>query len=189
MALPITDETLTTADLVRRAQAGDREAFGLLYVRFERPVFAVCWRRVRNHAEAQEVCQEVFLQAMRKLPQLREAECFPGWLRSIASRLAINRVLRRSPETSIEPESLDAATRSADTPLDNVLRSERSEQVRAGLGRLKPLDRETLVAFYVQDRSLLEMSESFDAPLGTIKRRLHTARQRLAAEADALGVA
>lgn len=189
MTTPAIEETCSTADLVRLAQAGDREAFGQLYVRFERPVFAVCFRRVRNHAEAQELCQEVFLQAMRKLPQLREAECFPGWLRSIASRLAINRVMRRAPETSIEPESLDASTRSADTPLENVLRTERSEQVRAGLDRLKPLDRDTLVAFYVQNRSLLEMSEAFDAPLGTIKRRLHTARQRLAAETDALGVA
>ena len=51
---------------------------------------------------------------------------------------------------------------------------------------MRELDRETLVAFYVKGRSLLEMSDEFDAPLGTIKRRLHIARKRLAKEVESL---
>jgi RNA polymerase sigma-70 factor (ECF subfamily) len=53
------------------------------------------------------------------------------------------------------------------------------------LNRLKSLDRETLVSFYIQGQSLLEMSEDLDTPVGTIKRRLHTARKRLRAELQA----
>jgi RNA polymerase sigma-70 factor (ECF subfamily) len=58
--------------------------------------------------------------------------------------------------------------------------------VRAGLRRLRDLDRRTLVAFYVEGRSLLEMSREFESPLGTIKRRLHVARKRLAQELQSL---
>jgi RNA polymerase sigma-70 factor (ECF subfamily) len=50
------------------------------------------------------------------------------------------------------------------------------------------MDRETLVAFYVRGQSLLEMSEEFDSPVGTIKRRLHVARKRLAKELESLAV-
>ena len=60
--------------------------------------------------------------------------------------------------------------------------------MRAGLNRLRALDRETLEAFYVRGQSLLEMSDEFDAPLGTIKRRLHVARKRLAKEVEPLAV-
>ena len=65
--------------LVQLAQGGDREAFGELVQQFESTVFAVVMRRLRNQAEAAEVTQEVFLRAMRKLPQLREPERFSGW--------------------------------------------------------------------------------------------------------------
>ena len=56
------------------------------------------------------------------------------------------------------------------------------------MARLKALDRETLVAFYIQGQSLVEIAEALGAPIGTIKRRLHTARKRLKAELEA-GVA
>ncbi|NIP86705.1 MAG: sigma-70 family RNA polymerase sigma factor, partial [Planctomycetales bacterium] len=66
------------------------------------------------------------------------------------------------------------------TPLEIVLRQERAALVRAGLDRLRPLDRDTLEAFYLRGSSLAEMSHQFDSPVGTIKRRLHVARRRLA---------
>ncbi len=65
---------------------------------------------------------------------------------------------------------------------------ERNEQVHQGLRRLGALDRQTLTAFYVDGSSLLEMSRQFASPVGTIKRRLHVARKRLAQELEALGV-
>ena len=67
--------------------------------------------------------------------------------------------------------------------------TERAAQVHDGLDRLAALDRKTLVAFYLRGQSLVEMSECFSAPVGTIKRRLHVARKRLARELESLQLA
>ncbi len=175
------------AELVERAQGGDRQAFGLLAEQFERTVYAVALARLGNPSEAAELTQEVFLHVMQRLDQLREPERFAGWLRQVAARMAINRATRRVPPSSVESEILEGAV--ADdrrgAPLDNLIARERAEKLWDGLNRLKALDRETLVSFYIQGRSLIEMSESLEAPIGTIKRRLHTARKRLRAELQA----
>lgn len=182
-------EEQTVGQLVLAAQDGDRDAFGELVRRFEQAVLAIALRRLKNYAEAQELSQEVFVQALRKLDQLREPECFGGWLRSITVRLAINRMVRRQPERGTEPETLAATCIETKTPLTEALASERRRQVRDSLGRLRKLDRETLVAFYVEGQTLIEMSSAFDSPIGTIKRRLHVARKRLARELESLAVA
>jgi RNA polymerase sigma-70 factor (ECF subfamily) len=176
--------SLTNSPLVEtvlRAQEGDREALGQLMVRYEGAVYAIALRRLNNHAEAEELSQEVFVQAMEKLCQLRQPECFGGWIRSIAKRMAINRAVRRSPLLSSQPDELDNCAEER-TPLVSALASEERSQVRAGMRRLRKLDRQTLEAFYVQGRSLAEMSNAFESPVGTIKRRLHVARKRLARE-------
>lgn len=165
--------------LVKRAQSNDRDAFGALVTEFEATVFAIVLRRLRNHSEAREVTQEVFLQAMRKLPQLREPERFVGWLRQIAVRMSINRAVRRPNETTQSPETFANVSGAPTSPLDELLQGERAHQVWGGLNRLKELDRQTLIAFYFDGSSLKEMSDKFDSPVGTIKRRLHIARNRL----------
>lgn len=176
----------STAELVQFAQEGDSEAFGELANRFERMVYSVCWQRLRNHAEAQEVAQDVFIKAFEKLYQLTEPAAFPGWLRSIAVRQSINRSTRRPPSIAVEPHTMDRPDIRHAAPLDSLLANERREQLRLGLGQLSSLDRSTLVAFYLQGRSLVEMSGDFEAPVGTIKRRLHVARKRLAKELECL---
>jgi RNA polymerase sigma-70 factor (ECF subfamily) len=185
----LTTEKLELVARVRAAQQGDRQAFGELAEQFERAVFATALRRLRDRGEAQELVQEVFVQALRKIGQLREPECFGGWLRAITNRLAINRQVRRGPVISAEQETLDAVCHDDETPLANVLAAERRRQVRAGLRRLGTLDRKTLVAFYVKGQSLIEMSTTFHSPVGTIKRRLHVARKRLARELEELAPA
>jgi RNA polymerase sigma-70 factor (ECF subfamily) len=174
---------------VRAAQRGNREAFGRLVVRYERAVYAAAFRRLADHAEATELCQEVFVQALRKIHQLRDPRCFGGWLRSITRRMAINRAMRRAPLVPTAPKSFEATCVERETPLGRLLAREREDQVHLGLGRLRAMDRDTLVAFYLDGRSLLEMSERFDSPVGTIKRRLHVARKRLARELQALAPA
>lgn len=173
-------ESLDTEDLVLRAQGGDRAAFGQLVERFQRLVFQVALRRLRDYGEAQELTQEVFVQAMRKLDQLREPERFGSWLKSIAVRMSINRAMRRRGPLAAEPAVMAMACVDEETPESRALRRERRGQLRAGLRRLRRLDRATLEAFYLDGRSLIEMSDSFQAPVGTIKRRLHVARKRLA---------
>ena len=103
--------------------------------------------------------------------------------------MAINRALRRGPLVTAESQALEANCVEHQTPLGNVLAREREDQVHLGLGRLRALDRDTLVAFYFDGRTLVEMSEKFDSPVGTIKRRLHTARKRLAKELQTLAPA
>ena len=168
--------------LVVQAQAGDRAAFGALVQQFERTVYAICLRRLGNQSEALELTQEVFLHVMDRMDQLREPERFAGWLRQVAARMAINRATRRVPLPSIDSEILESAAEHHHDPLGELIARERAEQLWDGLARLKTLDRETLVAFYIHGQSLVEMAERTGAPVGTIKRRLHTARNRLKAE-------
>ncbi|HEY7313070.1 MAG TPA: sigma-70 family RNA polymerase sigma factor [Gemmataceae bacterium] len=165
--------------LVEKAQAGDRTAYGELIERFQPTVYAVALSRLRNPTEAQELAQEVFLHGMKKLPQLRDAQCFAGWLRQITVRMAINRLTRRGPLQKVDPEVLENAEASGSTPLEQMVKAEQAAALYRGLERLKPVDRATLMAFYIRGRSLKQMSREFETPIGTIKRRLHVARNRL----------
>ena len=176
----------TNEQLVLAARSGDNHAFGELANRFEQMVYSVCWQRLRDHAEAQEVAQDVLIKAFEKLHQLQEPAAFAGWLRSIAVRQAINRSTRRPPSIAVEPHTIDRADNRHTAPVDSLLAVERQNQLHAGLDRLATLDRSTLVAFYLDGHSLIEMSDAFAAPVGTIKRRLHVARKRLAKELECL---
>lgn len=173
-------------EYVQKAQAGDRQAFGELARHFESMVFAIALRRLRDRTEAHEATQDILLQAMRKVRQLREPERFAGWLRRVAERMSINRAVRRPHDSPRSPDTFGALQSDPHTPLENVLRFEQAKQVRGGLAKLRALDRETLIAFYFEGRSLKEMSNDFDSPIGTIKRRLHTARNRLRDELASL---
>jgi RNA polymerase sigma-70 factor (ECF subfamily) len=166
-------------ELVERARGGDRQAYGQLIERFQPTVYAVALARLRNPAEAQELAQEVFLHGMRKLPQLRDAQCFPGWLRQITVRMAINRLTRRGPLQKVEAEVLDNAEAAGGDPVEALVKAEQAAELYEALEQLKPVDRATLLAFYIRGRSLIEMAREFETPVGTIKRRLHVARNRL----------
>ncbi|MBM3993675.1 MAG: sigma-70 family RNA polymerase sigma factor [Planctomycetes bacterium] len=165
--------------LITRAQAGDREAFGELVQRFHPAVYAVAIARLRDANEAAELTQEVFIHAMQKIAQLRDPHCFVGWLRQITVRMAINRVTRKAPVQGTEPEVLQNAPDAEAGPLDTLIQGENRTAIMDGLERLKPLDRDTLVAFYIKGRTLKQMAREFETPVGTIKRRLHVARNRL----------
>ena len=175
----------TVAELVRAAQAGNRHAFGQLFERYHGMIVAQAMKRVKNADEAEELAQDVFVQAMRKLDHLRVPEAFGGWLRQIVHRLAINRVTRRPAATAYDPVVLEATCLSlAESPEQHAAGRERTEDLRAAVQRLGQLDRLTLQAFYLRGESLSQMSDAFDAPVGTIKRRLHVARKRLAREME-----
>ncbi len=85
-----------------------------------------------------------------------------------------------------DPETLEATCLAVGTPDELAEDREEAEAVRDGIDRLGALDQQTLKAFYLQSKSLIEMSDEFDAPVGTIKRRLHVARKRLAKEMDVM---
>ena len=173
------------AIVVRRAQRGDREAFGALVEQFQPTVYAIALRRLGNPSDALELTQEVFLHVLQRIDQLREPERFAGWLRQVAVRMAINRATRRVAPSSVETGVLEGAYEGGDEPLDQLISRERAERLREALGQLKSLDREALDAFYIRGHSLIEIAELLDVPIGTVKRRLHTARKRLKLELEA----
>lgn len=182
------EEKARLKQLVIDAQTGDREAFGDLFQRYEAMILVIATRKLGNAADAQELCQDVFVQAMLKLPQLRVPEAFGSWIKRIAHRMAINRLVRKGPVIATDPINLVAKVDDYGDPIEGALEAERCEQVREGLNQLRDLDRETLEAFYIHGNSLREMSDAFDAPLGTIKRRLHMARKRLSEVVEDLAV-
>jgi RNA polymerase sigma-70 factor (ECF subfamily) len=184
-------EWTDVANLVLRAQRGDGEAYGRLSEQFRPTVYAMALSRLRDPNEAQELTQDVLVHAYVKLGQLRHPAAFAGWLRQITARMAVNRVLRRGTAglggDSVVP-GLDAAAARTPSPVDNLIHREEAEQVRKGLDRLNPMDRETLMAFYFRGQSLDQMSREHEAPVGTIKRRLHVARNRLRRELECAAV-
>src|SRR5260370_28801995 len=141
-------------DVVHWPGAGNRDVFDRWVVLCEPMVFAVVLRRLRNRSEALEVTQDVFIQVLRKLGQLREPERFGGWLRRIAVRLAINRAGRRPRELLGDQAALGSARAKSDNPFEGVVQNENAARVRECLGRLRDLDRPARVAFYFDGRSL-----------------------------------
>jgi len=174
--------------LLTAAARGDRRAANRIVQMFERYVRDTVRRRLRDESDVEETTQDVFIQAFRKLDQLHDKRCFAGWLRRIADRLAINQLVRRRRERTVNFESFDRPDAGSE-PWSEAVRREQRQAVWKGLQRLGAMDRETLVAFYIEGNSLVEMSRRFDSPVGTIKRRLHTARKRLAKELTELHAA
>lgn len=179
-------QSADTAELVIAARAGERAALGELFERYRPMVVAVIARRLHDSAEVQELSQEVFIQVIKKIDQLRAPEAFGGWIKSIANRMAINRSLRRQIPSATEPRLLENTSIERRTPYTSAVEQERATELRTAVARLRRLDRDTLEAFYLRGQSLREMSVEFNAPVGTIKRRLHVARQRLVQEVSHL---
>ena len=187
----MTDTSHSVAELVNLAQQGDRDAWGELVLRYQTMVSSTIYKRMHNYADAdglsQELFQDVFLQAFRKLDQLREPQHFGSWIRSIAIRTAINKWVhaeRHYHAVSFGQKVNTVVCEYTDAPDDRILEQERMNCLHRGISRLCKMDRDTLTEFYLRDKSILEMSEEFDTPSGTIKRRLHVARKRLAVELE-----
>lgn len=173
-------------NLVAAARQGDRGAMDELCTRFRGMVMSIAIARLGDWHEADDLCQDAFIQAFRKLDQLQTNAAFVGWLQTIVARMAINRGTRRGRTTNVEQEFLENTIEDKRAAFDNAVREEEAATVMNKLQAMRELDRDTLVAFYVDGQSLIEMSNRFAAPIGTIKRRLHTARKRLAQECKIL---
>ncbi len=170
----------TVVELVLDAQGGDRSALEELIERHQNYVNMMASQYVSNREDAAEISQEVFILVMRRLDQLQVPAAFSSWIRRITHRTAINYCRRRKTAYNVEPECLDANEGKMRDPAEAAEEKELQLELRKGLSLLNECDRDTLVAFYLKDHSLIEMAQEFNAPIGTIKRRLHVARKRLA---------
>ena len=179
-------QTPDMISLVQRAQQGDRQAYGVLYERFQPHVCALAFAHVRDAHEAQELAQEVLVQAFVKIGQLREPAAFPGWLRQITTRMVVNRVSRGDTRAFLSAAVIENRAVWTAPPPEELISREQTAGVRAGMARLNPMDRETLRAFYFDGQSLETISQQAAVPIGTVKRRLHVARKRLQRELEGM---
>jgi RNA polymerase sigma-70 factor (ECF subfamily) len=178
--------TLDERVVVDAVLGGDREAFRQLVERESRSVIATCTRILGDRAEAEDVAQEAFVTAYRSLATWRADGSFGAWLSRIAVRLAIRRAAQRKqvvwldPIADIDPAattpSLEA---SPGDPASAVLRSERDAQLRAAVAALEEPYREVVALRFFAERSLAEIADATDRPLGTVKTHLHRGLARL----------
>ena len=179
------DRTIVAAVL-----AGDRDAYRKLVERESASVVAACARVLGDRSEAEDVAQEAFVIAYRSLGTWRADGPFGAWLSRIAVRLAIRSAGRRKQVTWLDPLAAEAdepgrdrfrttGTSDAVDPARTVLRAEQDARVRAAVASLDEPYREVVALRFFAERSLLEIAEATDRPLGTVKTHLHRGLARL----------
>jgi RNA polymerase sigma-70 factor (ECF subfamily) len=171
------------AVLVRRAKAGDRAAFGELVRRYRERIFALALHLTGCESDADDIAQEVFLRAYRKLDQFAGRSEFFTWVYRIAVNRALNarRNSKRRGETGLDDPRLTKAV-AADASDDPVLAAElRRTYARLlhALDRLPPAMRTTVVLVALQGLSHGEAAVVQDCSPGTIAWRIHKAREHL----------
>lgn len=176
--------------IVEAVLSGDRDAYRLLVEREGPPVVAACARILGDRAEAEDVAQEAFVIAYRSLGSWRADGAFGAWLSRIAVRLAIRRAARRKQVTWLDPLAAEAdqpgreryrpsGRPDAPDPAATVLRTERDAELRAAVASLDEPYREVVALRFFAERSLAEIAEATDRPLGTVKTHLHRGLARL----------
>lgn len=178
---PRADET--EADLLARCRQGDPNAFEDLVRRYQNRVFAVALRMLGDRAEAEDLCQEVFLKVFRSLGGYRGEAKFSTWLYSIVSHECLNRLRawrppRQARATDREGEAPALADPSPDAATQ-LERRELAERLEEEIGRLRPEHRAILILRDLQGLSYEEIAEALGLELGTVRSRLHRARAEL----------
>jgi RNA polymerase sigma-70 factor (ECF subfamily) len=177
--------------LVQRVQQGDKQAFDLLVAKYQRKLFRLLSRLIRDPAEIEDVAQEAFIKAYRALPNFRGESAFYTWLYRIAINTAKNYLVaqgRRAPtqtETEIEDaENFDDgdALRTEDTPDRMLLSKQVAEAVNRAIERLPEELRMAIVLRELEGLSYDEIAESMNCPIGTVRSRIFRAREAVAEE-------
>ncbi len=166
------------AALVEASLAGDQRAFATLVQRYAQPLTALIRYRVADAAHAEDVWQETLLAAWRSLAQLRDAGRARAWLMGVARNQC--RLHHRSAQRRDVPMPDDeiAGLLNRFGPADASRRAAIGAAMEA-VAAARPADREVLRAFYIDGFTISEIAARRDIPVGTAKRRLHTARQKL----------
>ena len=180
------DRASDDRDLVRRALEGDDAAFAVIVRRYERGLYNLALRMVRDAELARDLTQEVFVRVHRSLARYDPVYPFPSWIYRVASNLCIDWIRRRR----IDTVSLDAPLPGADEdspsrelegagldPSEEMERRERSALLAAGLAKLPEAHRLVLILRHQRELSYEEIAVALDVPLGTVKARIHRARE------------
>ena len=178
-------------DLVEWAKQGREAAFRELVRRYERPVFSLLYRMVRDRALAEDLAQETFVKVLNGLAGYRAEFKFSSWIFKIANNAAIDHLRRRELDTlSLDgsphaetPEAMQATALQIgarqESPLDAVEARELGGAIELAIGRLRPEYRSCILLRHVEGRAYEEIAEILDLPLGTVKTYIHRARNEL----------
>jgi RNA polymerase sigma-70 factor, ECF subfamily len=184
------------ADLVRLSLAGSAQASETLVRRFERPVYNLIVRMVRNEATAEDLAQDTFLKMFRALSTYKQEMRFSSWLLRIAHNTTIDylrqrRLLTVGPAEDADGEEHDPLDALPDldaiSPEQSSVRRELASAVDRALDRLRPDFRAVVVLRYQEGLDYQEIAQVLGVPLGTVKTFLHRARRQLARELGAAG--
>jgi RNA polymerase sigma-70 factor (ECF subfamily) len=187
----VTDKSPTDKDLVRRSLKGDERAARELVSRFERPVFSLIQRMVRDRELAEDLAQEAFVRAFDNLRSYDPSYKFSSWLFKIAHNLTIDHLRKKALDTVSIDGAPDATTSEQQeaTAVTLESREERpderfearalGEEIEAAIDVLRPDYRTAIVLRHVEGRAYDEIAEIMDVPLGTVKTYIHRARKEL----------
>jgi len=178
-------ETLTNQadlDLIEATLAGNPQAFEGLVHRYQQRLLAAMLAVCGSVQEAEDVVQETFLQAFCKLDSFRGDSRFYTWLYRIAFNLSVNRRRKKRPSLSTEQAGGSQGWEAEDQspgPEACLQTVERREQLLAAIARLGPEYRQVLVLRELEGFCYETISEVLSLPIGTVRSRLHRARQQL----------
>jgi RNA polymerase sigma-70 factor, ECF subfamily len=174
-------EEIGDAECVKRVQRGDTQSFEILVRRHQRTTFNLIYRFLGDYDEATETAQEVFLSAYKSIQQFRSDACFSTWLYRIAfnhassRRKSLNSKLQR--QVALEDDAL--LVDCGDNPEIRAERKEIQQRVQQALNSLDGDDAKIILLRDLQDISYEDIARTLDVSVGTVKSRLHRARQAL----------
>ena len=178
--------------LIRKILSGDDAAFSILVEKYQKSVHALAWRKIQDFHHAEEIMQDTFLRAYKKLPTLKNPDQFAGWLHVIANRLCIDWMRRqKSMMQSLEDTPIEEVEKSSYTHHISEQRlTERTEHyhelVKRLLEKLPENDRAVVTLFYLDEMSTREIGKLLGVSINTITSRLQRARKRLQTDPEFL---
>jgi RNA polymerase sigma-70 factor (ECF subfamily) len=166
-------------DLIRRLAARDQSAMSVLYARHSVRVYRYLIRLTRIEATAEEIMNEVFLEAWRTADAFQGRSSVSTWLMAIAHNKAVS-VLRKRNEYAMDEAALAASPDDADTPEVATQKRNKAEIMRACMEQLSHEHRAIIDLVYYHDKSVGEAAEITGVPVATVKTRMFYARKKLA---------
>lgn len=188
---PVDWRLLTDQEVVRHAVIGREAAYRELIRRYQRPVFSLVYRMVRDRELAEDLAQETFVKVLNAIESYRPEYKFSSWIFKIANNAAIDHLRRRNLDTlSLDgsphagtSEAIEATTLQisdgSESPLDEVANRELGGYIENAIGQLRPEYRNCILLRHVEGRPYEEIAEILDLPLGTVKTYIHRARNEL----------
>ena len=176
--------------LIRKILSGDDKAFNILVQKYQKNVHTLVWRRIGDFHYAEEITQDTFLQAYKKLSTLRDPHQFAGWLYTIAHRLCIAWMRKQKPEmqslsdTPVKEVDNLAYARYVSEQRESEATERRYEIVEELLEKLPESERTAMALYYLGEMTAQEIGEFLGISVNTVSSRLHRARKRLQADQE-----